>query len=166
MSKSSARKRRHSKRKKHSPSGQIVKKQTPTGISVYLKRSPKTAILLLSIITIGILSIIVVPKLFIKESGELRVVYPFDGTLFPPEIIAPSTWWKDGTEGVENWKVTIEFKNNKGPIHAEVDKPEWIPERGLWESIKERSINGTHRSTRVRKLPLFFCEWEYLGHGC
>ncbi len=71
-----------------------------------------------------------------------RVVvgYPLDGTLFPPEIVAPTFRWKDEDFHCDLWLVAIEFSDGRGRIHCFSRQPEWRPEPAVWEKIKSRSL--------------------------
>ncbi len=80
------------------------------------------------------------PLLLIPRHAEpLSIVYPFDGSLFPPEIIAPEVWWDDAHSGANRWRVRIDFGDAGDPIEMVVDSTSWIPDRQLWEVIKRRS---------------------------
>lgn len=74
-------------------------------------------------------------------AGELKIGYPFDGALFPPEIIAPTMWWHDTHRAANRWRISIRFENDTGGIQLEVDTAAWTPEIGLWEYIKRRSLD-------------------------
>ena len=77
---------------------------------------------------------------------ELNVVYPFDGTLFPYDIAAPTIVWDDLSEA-ETWNITIEFQDTEKPITAEMSVKTWAPDRNQWETIKERSLEKTAECT-------------------
>jgi tetratricopeptide (TPR) repeat protein len=71
--------------------------------------------------------------------GRLVIEYPRDGTLFPPEIVAPAFRWKDEDRQSDLWLVTIEFPDRRGRINCFSDRSEWRPEPAVWEQIKSRS---------------------------
>ena len=153
MSKSSKKKKNLKKSKKKSTTGKketLKKVNTLTRIITSLKRSPKTVLIVLCIVVVGVLSVIVLPKFFVEEPGELSIVYPFDGSLFPPEIIAPKFWWTDENSAVNKWQITVEFEDNEGPIKTEIDTTEWIPEKDTWESIKRRTLEKKAKVTIKR----------------
>lgn len=91
---------------------------------------------------------------------RLVVEYPFDETLFPPEISAPLFRWKDEDARSNMWLVSIEFPDGQGRINGVVRQPEWRPTAAVWEEIKRRSLNvpavvtvaGLHRRTSSEVL--------------
>jgi len=70
----------------------------------------------------------------------LKISYPLDETLFPPEIVPPAFHWEDGNSRSNMWLVSIKFQDNEAPISIVAHKPRWIPERQQWETIKARSL--------------------------
>jgi len=84
---------------------------------------------------------------FLSQPGSLSIAYPFDGSLFPPEITAPTIWWEDGDSDASKWHVTIEFENQGDQIDINVDTTFWVPDRELWESIKTQTLNTNAKIT-------------------
>ncbi len=71
---------------------------------------------------------------------ELTIVYPYDQSLFPPEI-APTTFvWNDHLSGAAKWKVRIDFEDGGKPVVGYSDTTEWTPSAKVWESVKKRSL--------------------------
>jgi len=75
--------------------------------------------------------------------GGLTIDYPWDGTLFPPEIAAPTFLWQDAHLEVDRWMVTIEFSDGQSPMSFFVDAARWTPPDQQWETIKRRSLEKT-----------------------
>ncbi len=71
--------------------------------------------------------------------SQIVIEYPLDGTMFPPELPAPSFRWKDGDSHADLWLVTIEFADGRERINQFVQQPGWRPETSVWEDIKNRS---------------------------
>ncbi len=69
------------------------------------------------------------------------IEYPLDGTLFPPEISAPTIRWRDEDFHSDLWLVTLEFVDGQGRIDCFSRQPEWRPEPAVWEQIKSRSLD-------------------------
>ena len=98
----------------------------------------------------------------------LTIDYPSQGSLFPPDIAAPTFLWRDATPGVAGWRIDISFSEGQ-PIRAEskgelmrvgeIDPrciaptnklPEltpqqaashtWTPDAATWAAIKRRSV--------------------------
>lgn len=72
--------------------------------------------------------------------GSLAIQYPLDGTLFPPEIVAPTFRWEPGGSGVDVWLVTLTFQDDKDPIQVFTHEPKWTPEPEQWDVIKAQSL--------------------------
>ena len=72
----------------------------------------------------------------------LAVLYPLNGTLFPPEIAPPEFRWEAAYEAVGRWRINISFPAGAGlEFFSEV--PRWRPPASAWEEIKERSLGKT-----------------------
>ena len=97
----------------------------------------------------------------------ITVDYPFEGSIFPPEIVAPGVLWHDTSVAVKMWMVAIGFDSSAARIYALTDGRRlttgeldsecmrdnnkweespyqksaraWTPDNGLWEMIKEKS---------------------------
>jgi len=83
----------------------------------------------------------------VGNNTGLIITYPYDKSVFPPEIAAPVIVWNDSNTASKHWLVTVEFASRSGPIYAFADKQYWAPERPLWEIIKANSIDGSARIT-------------------
>jgi len=70
----------------------------------------------------------------------VAIEYPQDGTLFPPEIVAPTFRWRDEDYHSDLWLVTLEFADGGRRIDCFAQQPEWRPEPAVWEKIKSRSL--------------------------
>jgi hypothetical protein len=95
---------------------------------------------------------------------SLTILYPLDGTLFPPEIAAPTFLWHDSSDAT-TWTIDIAFSDGRPALHARSDgeppplgeidpravaptnrPPEpirahsWLPSPELWAAIKQRSV--------------------------
>jgi len=101
------------------------------------------------------------------ETADLTVEYPFDGAVFPPEIVPPMFIWSDENERSDTWLVSIAFAGGGGRIsvlapnnpppppaidqacrdlsqeqHPPPDPfqppaTNWTPDPDLWSAIKE-----------------------------
>jgi len=69
----------------------------------------------------------------------LRVTYPADGTLFPPDSVAPTVVWTDETGRVDRWNVVVRDDTGADVVTASVDTPRWRPSEDDWARIKQRS---------------------------
>jgi len=107
----------------------------------------------------------------LTSTGDYRgivVDYPFESSIFPPEIVVPRFLWHDDAEGVGLWLVDISFDASPNHIYAltagllperridpnavsptnEHYKPSdydlsaraWSPDESAWELIKANSV--------------------------
>jgi Flp pilus assembly protein TadD len=124
------------------------------------------------LISLALVSAAVVGSLFAAPrpsaaSGAIIVDYPSQGSLFPPDIIAPLFQWRDGAAAAKVWRIEVRFGEQAPRIDlwsagekmeiGEVDNslvgyvpptltPEqaeahtWRPDEKLWETIKSHSV--------------------------
>lgn len=72
-------------------------------------------------------------------AGELQITYPQDGTLFPPDIVAPTIIWTDATEHVDRWSVVVRDDAGAELLRTTVDGQRFRPSEGDWKRIKAAS---------------------------
>jgi len=48
----------------------------------------------------------------------ITIDYPFDKSIFPPEIVAPSFLWHDPQESSKLWLIDVSFKDSSNHIYA------------------------------------------------
>ncbi len=97
--------------------------------------------------------------------ARLQITYPLEGTLFPPESVAPTFLWEDTSAHAQRWNVVVRDDSGGELLRASVDTPRWRPSEETWGRIKGHSlerdaevvvtgVNGTDRaavsSARVR----------------
>ncbi len=73
------------------------------------------------------------------SEGALRITYPLEDTLFPPEIVAPTFVWEDGTETVDRWSVVVRDSTRQELVRQWVGEARWRPSEEIWKKIKARS---------------------------
>ena len=102
-------------------------------------------------------------------AGAIVVDYPLSGSVFPPEIAAPTFLWRDADPRAAAWTIDIDFHDGSPAIHAqsagapprigEIDPravsdtnrppeftPEiaaahsWTPDADTWAQVKKRSV--------------------------
>lgn len=105
------------------------------------------------------------------QAPAISIDYPLQGSVFPPEITAPTFIWHDTALGVNTWQIDVRFADGASPIHlhsrgeapriGEIDPrcvsatnelpkltPEqadahtWIPDSATWTAIKKHSVAG------------------------
>ncbi len=79
------------------------------------------------------------------EGTTVQIVYPRDGTLFPPEIAPPTFRWEDENAEASIWLVRIEFGNGAAPISCLTRKRLWTLALCDWELIKKCSMEKEAR---------------------
>lgn len=72
--------------------------------------------------------------------GALDISYPLDETLFPPDIVAPTVFWEDQTEGVTDWRVLVRLDGADELLSFVTNEPQWQPAAADWAMIKELSV--------------------------
>ncbi len=102
-------------------------------------------------------------------ANQIIVDYPSEGSLFPPDIIAPTFQWRDAEPSVTVWRIDVKFAENGHKIQLwsqgekmklrELDTsiegyvmptltPEqqeahtWKPDPKTWAEIKKHSVKG------------------------
>ena len=66
------------------------KSRPTTGLLASMKKSPRVTILIFLGLLIGVIAITIISKFTAGGTGILSITYPFDKSIFPPEIIAPT----------------------------------------------------------------------------
>ena len=79
------------------------------------------------------------PATAAASEGRLRITYPADGTLFPPESVAPTFVWEDTTGGAGRWNVVVRDATGADLATVSVDAPRWRPSEDTWRQIKQQS---------------------------
>jgi Flp pilus assembly protein TadD len=71
--------------------------------------------------------------------ARLQITYPLEGTLFPPESVAPTFVWADKTGTVDRWSVVVRDDSGHDVLRDSVDAPRWRPSEESWRQIKQQS---------------------------
>ncbi|MGD0693937.1 MAG: tetratricopeptide repeat protein [Terriglobia bacterium] len=103
-----------------------------------------------------------------RRLAPITVDYPEDGSIFPPEITAPTFLWRDSGQGAKEWRIEVSFADGLPGIEvkargerlsigqidprcvATTNEPPkltpqqaaartWIPDAATWVAIKKRS---------------------------
>lgn len=74
--------------------------------------------------------------------GNLIITYPLSGTLFPPEIVAPTISWQEKISDIKNWYVTIQANQAKELASTFTDEQKWQPNPEQWEQIKFQGLDN------------------------
>lgn len=93
-------------------------------------------------------------------AARLQITYPLEGTLFPPESVAPTFVWEDKTGNADRWSVVVRDDTGGDVLRASVDAPRWRPSEESWRQIKRWSVErdaevivaGVSQTTRATVL--------------
>jgi tetratricopeptide (TPR) repeat protein len=82
-----------------------------------------------------------------KPQKGLNIEYPAQGTMFPPEIIAPTFLWADKTGQADVWLVVAEVADSRELVSPVVEEQEWKPTQEQWSTMKTLSLEEDMRIT-------------------
>ncbi|MFC1509228.1 tetratricopeptide repeat protein [Candidatus Omnitrophota bacterium] len=74
------------------------------------------------------------------SEGTLTVIYPYDESLFPPEIAPALFNWSDLDSGADTWDITFDFEDGGSSITCRTETTRWKPDSDTWEAVKKRSV--------------------------
>ena len=72
--------------------------------------------------------------------GGITIDYPFDGSLFPPEMPPPTFRFKDKNKDADTWLVAFKFQDGEGGMNFLTQNWKWATPEESWELIKKRSL--------------------------
>lgn len=78
---------------------------------------------------------------------ELSIVYPYNKSIFPPEIAAPTFKWIEAEADISTWLLMVTFDGKHKPIYIVCNNPHWTPGEELWESMKQYSVQDPAQIT-------------------
>ncbi len=103
----------------------------------------------LTFISVALLVTVLIVGLYLflpdDSDQELRISYPLDGTLFPPDFAAPTLSWVDDDTAAAAWEVTVTFEDGALPVKERVSVSSWTPARETWEAIKKGTLEHPAR---------------------
>ncbi|NLX96757.1 MAG: tetratricopeptide repeat protein [Rhodopirellula sp.] len=99
------------------------------------------------------------PRATTDTAENLTILYPPDGALFPPDIVAPTFRWEDRSPACNAWQVELRFEEGE-PMEFRSDGCQWTPSDADWATIKDRSRRRRALVTIVADDPQ-----EVAGHG-
>jgi hypothetical protein len=79
------------------------------------------------------------PKKASHSGGSLLITYPYNGSIFPPEIASPTITWTDEDPRSRFWLVSFKFEDGRKPVFILTNQRSWMPEKKTWEIIKDHS---------------------------
>jgi len=105
-----------------------------------------------------------------EQPAPITIDYPENGSIFPPEMVAPAFLWRDASPGAGFWRIDVTFGDGSPAIHtvskaqrprigeidprcvADNNEPPkltpreaaswtWKPDAETWAAIKKRSVS-------------------------
>lgn len=73
------------------------------------------------------------------DSETVRIVHPFNATVFPADLAPPTFHWVEVQPACDTWELTFEFGDGLPPLQAQATSTLWSPNPASWETIKSRS---------------------------
>jgi len=93
---------------------------------------------------------IVAGVIFLLQTPRQQPIdYPADGTVFPPDIAAPTFRWSSADANVVAWQVEVGFDDGGPALEATASVPRWTPTDNQWQGIKSRSVTDAAMVTVV-----------------
>lgn len=80
------------------------------------------------------------------KRGPLKIHYPFEEALFPPDIAAPTFRWEDPDPAADTWLIEGRFQDGSRLDFRSLSQ-DWTPSDEEWETIKQRSRESEVRFT-------------------
>ena len=91
-----------------------------------------------------VMSLCVVAASAQNAPATIVIDYPADGSLFPPDIAAPTFLWRDPAPAAVTWQVDISFADGSPAIHVSASG-----ERMLIGEIDSRCISPTNQPPKL-----------------
>ncbi len=101
----------------------------------------KTVWLVISIfITLALITYFISKKSGTQESRKLSINYPYNNTVFPADITAPTIKWSDNNQSSERWKISLSTTGFTIIDDFEINSPKWCPSPKKWEKIVKAGV--------------------------
>ncbi|MCE5326828.1 MAG: tetratricopeptide repeat protein [Planctomycetaceae bacterium] len=75
---------------------------------------------------------------------SIAITYPLHGTVFPPELPAPTFRWVDSS-GADTWVVTAGAEGRQ-EVSALLSQPRWTPQELQWQRLKSSAAQAHGRA--------------------
>ena len=77
-----------------------------------------------------------------SNASAMKVLYPFDQTIFPKDIRSPEFRWEGPVPPGGAWTIRVSFKNSGYTVGDSSGKPRWTPSAAVWDDIRARSLEN------------------------
>lgn len=139
-------------------SSNVIVKTLNFNVMKAIQTINQTCFLLISLflvfLVVGCIDSSVKKELVLIERGEhisngATIIYPSNGTIFPPEFPAPSFEWVPNQGITKQWHVFITNKHGEVLLSAKSNTNNWRPDPVDWEKIK--LLSDTFSFTAIAK---------------
>ena len=94
-------------------------------------------------------AVVLAPALIVERTGAqqpapIKIDYPLDGSLFPPDFAAPAFLWRDPSGRAETWRVDVTFSDGWAAIQAHAPG-----ERLRVGEIDPRALAATNQAPKL-----------------
>ena len=89
----------------------------------------------------------VAPNRAESTPSPLEILYPLDGALFPPDIVAPTIRWQDPCSETNSWQISLQFTDGGADLKYRSRQIDWTIPDDAWKIVKERSQAGEAKIT-------------------
>ena len=89
------------------------------------------------------------------EPEQISIDYPLNGTVFPPDMAAPTFMWRDPAADAQTWQIDVKFANGSSPMHVTSQG-----ERMKVGEIDERCISDTNKLPELTKEQAAAHTWK------
>jgi tetratricopeptide (TPR) repeat protein len=79
----------------------------------------------------------------------MAMLYPQNGTIFPPEFPAPGFEWDDSTGTASEWLVFIADNSGNVLLRSKSYQPMWRPDSIEWQQLKHQQLNQPFTFTSI-----------------
>ena len=83
--------------------------------------------------------------LWLWSGSSVRILSPFDGTVFPADIRSPEIRWEDYDPQNKVWLIQVSVPEAPPAVEAFTEDRQWTPPRDVWETIKKASLGRSAR---------------------
>jgi Flp pilus assembly protein TadD len=98
------------------------------------------SVVVAAVMAVALVSGLLVAPVTDAAEARLQITYPQEGTLFPPESVAPTFVWDDQAGSADRWNVVVRDDTGGEVLRASVDVSRWRPSEADWKQIKQRSL--------------------------
>ena len=71
------------------------------------------------------------------QTSDVRIIAPFDQSVFPPEFPAPTFYWESTDSS--NWEINLSTAKKNFTIYSSTSETSWKPSEDRWDSLKAMS---------------------------